>query len=46
MQYRVEKVESPNERRPYEAPRLIRHGSVEQLTAGFVTTPSGLRGDS
>ena len=35
MEPKVEKVEHEKEKQPYEAPKLTKHGSVEQVTGGF-----------
>jgi len=34
MEPKVENVEHAKEKKPYETPKLTRHGSVEQVTKG------------
>ena len=46
MQSEATKLEDGKEKQPYQAPRLIKHGSVEQLTGLFTGgTPSGFQPD-
>ena len=48
MQSEPEKRKDGKEKQPYQAPRLIKHGSVEQITGlfGVVAGPSGFPSDT
>ena len=43
MQSEPENATKENEKKPYQTPKLIKHGTVEQIT-GFMCSKLGLSG--